>query len=135
MEHYKLLTNSLNNYLFKQLDTLIDNIIYKKNIEIFDYDLIEGLSGIANYLLQYYKRDKSSKAEIYIRKILEYLVKLTKPVDYNGCNLPGWFIKNELLSNNIEKKYYKNGLLNLGLSHGIPGPLIIKDSYEWNGYY
>ncbi|MCR3758631.1 lanthionine synthetase C family protein [Clostridium felsineum] len=118
--HYTSLLKTLNNYLIEQLNVQLDYIDKKNYIEMFDYDVIQGMSGIANYLPLIYK-----DTDTYVKKILQYFINLSKHINYNNNKIPGWFIKKDNLFNDEQKNYYSNGALNLGLSHGIPGPLII----------
>lgn len=124
--YYKSLLQTLDNHLYSQLDVNLNYIINKTDTEMFDYDVIEGMSGIGNYLLL-------NNKERPLEKILNYFVNLSKPVSHLNFEVPRWFIKKEHLFNDDEKKYYNKGILNLGLSHGIPGPLIILcKSYNKN---
>lgn len=119
-KHYTSLLQTLDNHLYNQLDTNLNYIINKKDTEMFDYDVIEGMSGVGNYLLL---NDK--EGQDYLEKILNYFVSRSKPDSYLNIEVPRWFIKKEHLFTDEEKRYYDKGILNLGLSHGIPGPLII----------
>ncbi|WP_216831389.1 lanthionine synthetase C family protein [Alkalihalobacterium elongatum] len=121
-QYYSKLQRSLDEYLYEQIDKTLAVIKKKKATEMFDYDVVEGLTGIANYLFLI-RNDNTS--ELFIRKILDYLVTLSSYKDYNNYKIPNWHILNEHLFSDHEKGIFKDGILNVGLSHGIAGPLII----------
>jgi lantibiotic modifying enzyme len=136
-KYYTKLQESLNDYLYDQIDGILDNLNHKKSPEMFDYDVMEGLAGISNYLLSI---DNDIKNEIYLKKILDYFVYLSGHTEYKNSEVPKWHILNENLFTEDEKDNYENGILNLGLSHGIPGPLLIlskayKRGIVVNGQY
>lgn len=120
--YYSKLQNSLDTFLYQQLDEILLNLKSKTNFHMFDYDAIEGLAGIANYLFMI---NNNAISEEYLKKILAYFVSLSGYKEYFGCNIPKWHIQNEFLFSDNEKNSYLNGILNVGLSHGISGPLII----------
>ncbi|WP_394835735.1 lanthionine synthetase C family protein [Pendulispora rubella] len=70
------------------------------------YDVVSGLSGLGRYLLAC-----GPEHEALTERILMHLVALTRPVDHHGQRAPGWLTP--------------DGQLNLGLAHGIPGPLAL----------
>ncbi|MBS4162514.1 lanthionine synthetase, partial [Klebsiella pneumoniae] len=47
--YYSKLQKSLDRFLYDQLDEILTNLNFKTNYEMFDYDVMEGLAGIANY--------------------------------------------------------------------------------------
>ncbi|MBR8662876.1 lanthionine synthetase C family protein [Bacillus paralicheniformis] len=120
--YYSKLQKSLDRFLYDQLDEILTNLNFKTNYEMFDYDVMEGLAGIANYL---FIIENDPTSEKYLKKILTYFVSLSGYKEFSGEKIPNWHIKNEFLFSDSEKETYKNGILNVGLSHGIPGPLII----------
>lgn len=83
-----------------------------------EFDLVNGLTGIGVYLL--HRRD----GEGLLRKILSYLVRLiVEQVIVDGQRLPGWWTShgpNDRLSD-----LWPGGHGNLGLAHGISGPLAL----------
>lgn len=72
-----------------------------------DYDVIEGVSGIASYLLLF-QEDKAMK-DLLI-DILRYLVRLTEDITMNGEKVPGWHIPSEHQFTDIEKSLSKRKL-------------------------
>jgi len=120
--YYSKLQNSLDTFLYQQLDEVLSNLKSKTNYHMFDYDAIEGLAGIANYLFMI---NNNAMSEEYLKRILTYFVSLSGYKEFLGRNIPKWHIHNEFLFSDNEKNSYRNGILNVGLSHGISGPLII----------
>jgi hypothetical protein len=82
-----------------------------------EYDLFRGLTGIGALLLR--RRPEGQE----LRRILEYLVRLTEPVTGpQGEPLPGWWVGHPPASNAAATP---GGHANAGLAHGITGPLAL----------
>jgi hypothetical protein len=81
------------------------------------YDVVNGLSGTARLLL-----DEAPEAS---ERTLRYLVRRTQPVTVDGRRVPGWWIPAELQPVAEGALEYPRGDFNLGLAHGIPGPLTL----------
>jgi lantibiotic biosynthesis protein len=79
------------------------------------YDTIYGLSGVTRYLL-------ATHHDRMLRKALAALASLARPCLVRGRRLPGWWVANgpDL---GPDAAGFPHGHLNLGLSHGIAGPL------------
>ncbi|TVT60828.1 hypothetical protein FNH05_04035 [Amycolatopsis rhizosphaerae] len=75
--------------------------------ETREFDLINGLTGLGAYLLS------AANPEL-LREVLNYLVLLTEPIRIDGRSLPGWWTADE-----------QGGHGNLGLAHGVTGPLAL----------
>ena len=82
-----------------------------------EYDLISGLTGIGCHLL----RRHPDGAEI--RHVLSYLVQLTEPIHMGGEILPGWWTRNGPTDEPSDD--FPGGHGNLGIAHGITGPLAL----------
>ncbi|MEV6527863.1 lanthionine synthetase C family protein [Longispora sp. NPDC051575] len=76
-----------------------------------EYDLINGLTGVGVVLRRLGDHD-------LLRQVLEYLVRLTEPV--NG--LPGWWCSN---GPSRDLPPPPGGHANHGIAHGITGPLAL----------
>ncbi|WP_458120431.1 lanthionine synthetase C family protein [Paenibacillus sp. Z6-24] len=120
-ELYRKFIDRINDYLWAHIPDMIKNCQQRK-ARSGDYDVIEGLSGIASYLLLFHKEEKMRPL---IDKVLNYLIELTREQEYHGIMVPGWHIPSEYQFTDQESQNYPEGNFNLGLSHGIPGPLII----------
>ncbi|WP_394846245.1 lanthionine synthetase C family protein [Pendulispora brunnea] len=76
------------------------------------YDVVLGLSGLGRYLLAC-----GPEQEALTERILVHLAAFTRPLQHRGRRVPGWLMP--------------DGQLNLGLAHGIPGPLaLLALAYE-----
>jgi hypothetical protein len=82
-----------------------------------EFDVIRGLTGTGSYLL---RRDSTSKA---VRAVLGYLVRLTEPVTAGGETLPGWWTPAGPAGRVSGR--FRGGHANLGMAHGIGGPLAL----------
>lgn len=99
------------------------------HVDMLDYDCMEGLSGIGRYLLQYDDKESVSCTTA----ILHYLVALCREFTKNGDLVPGWYIPRSNQFLELEKIKYKQGNFNLGISHGIVGPLSLLSSSYMKG--
>ncbi|MET8218441.1 lanthionine synthetase C family protein [Streptomyces hirsutus] len=81
-----------------------------------EYDLISGLTGLGAYHLH-----RGHKAEL--QDVLAYLVRLTEPITTDAHPLPGWWTGD---SPELQPSpRWPGGHGNLGLAHGIAGPLAL----------
>ncbi|SEC21090.1 Lanthionine synthetase C-like protein [Streptomyces sp. 2131.1] len=110
------------------------------NLEIYEslnqYDVISGLSGIGRYLLM-----RGQEAEDAIQLVLETLTQraLSEVTDQrnlsSGRRLPGFWSSgapSATYDESSEEAQY--GHLNLGVAHGIPGPLALLSLAKLQGY-
>ncbi|KOV81836.1 lanthionine synthetase C family protein [Nocardia sp. NRRL S-836] len=88
-----------------------DRIDRHRRPAITEYDLISGLTGLGVVARRSGNHD-------LLRDILEYLVRLTEPLD----GLPGWWT---LHSHQRTKPAPAGGHSNHGMAHGITGPLTL----------
>ncbi|MEV7012924.1 lanthionine synthetase C family protein [Streptosporangium sp. NPDC051022] len=93
--------------------------------EIREWDLISGLTGLGAYQLA---RHGDSAL---LRDILAYLVRLTTPVTVHGQALPGWWCANGPAD--LPSRNWPGGHANLGLAHGISGPLALLSTAMRHG--
>jgi hypothetical protein len=82
------------------------------------FDLISGLSGMTTYLLS---SSDSAQADLALKSAMQSLTTLGHPVD----GLPRWYTPAHLMHDQGLADQYPYGNLNLGLAHGIPGPLAV----------
>ncbi len=90
-----------------------------------EFDLIRGLTGIGVYLL--YRHGDSELT----RDVLSYLVRLTQPVPVKSDVLPGWWCGNG--PGDQPSPQWPGGHGNLGLAHGISGPLALLSAAARRG--
>ena len=82
-----------------------------------EYDLFRGLTGIGALLLR--RRPDSSE----LRAVLAYLVRLTQPLPgARNRGRPGWWVGH---SPTLDKQATPGGHANVGIAHGITGPLAL----------
>lgn len=86
--------------------------------KLAEFDLISGLTGFGAYLLH---RHGDS---VLLRDLLAYLVRLTQPLPIHGELLPGWWCPDPP-SPRLSAGDWPGGHGNLGLAHGIAGPLAL----------
>ncbi|HUR02615.1 MAG TPA: lanthionine synthetase C family protein [Nonomuraea sp.] len=84
------------------------------------YDVIGGLAGTGRYLLL-----AGPQCERELRTVLSFLVAITRPGVVAGNQVPGWWVSGGPRLDIPDDPAYRNGHANLGLSHGIPGPLAL----------
>lgn len=90
-----------------------------------EYDLIRGLTGIGAYLLH-----RHHGGEL-LHSVLFYLVRLTEPRRIDGDTMPGWWTANA--PNDQPSPQLPGGHGNLGMAHGIAGPLALLCTALWHG--
>jgi hypothetical protein len=85
--------------------------------ELAEFDLIRGLTGYGACFLHH---DPANDA---LRGVLRYLVRLTGPVEIDDMSFPGWWT---LASPSGQRTAgFTGGHANLGIAHGIGGPLAL----------
>ncbi|WP_229686598.1 lanthionine synthetase C family protein [Longimycelium tulufanense] len=82
-----------------------------------EYDLISGLTGLGVSLLH-----RHGEHEL-LCDVLAYLVRLTEPVTVDGQTLPGWWADHG--PDDQPNVDWPGGHGNLGLAHGVAGPLAL----------
>lgn len=81
-----------------------------------EFDLIRGLAGLGAYHLQRHQHHGITHA------VLSYLVRLTTPLPSDD-GLPGWWT--EVSPNGDRSPDFPGGHGNVGMAHGISGPLAV----------
>lgn len=104
--YYKGFISRINEYLAEVVPQLLTEFS-QREVYMSDYDVIEGVSGIASYLLLF-QEDKAMR-DLLI-DILKYLVRLTEDITVNGEKVPGWHIPSEHQFTDIEKSLSKRKL-------------------------
>ncbi len=82
-----------------------------------EYDLLHGLTGIGAHLLH------NAPGSDALGRVLRYLVRLTVPLRVNGEVLPGWWVGHD--PQRTHSAGFPGGHANLGIAHGITGPLAL----------
>lgn len=113
---------SLNQLLLDEVAEKAEMLLQasENNTSAFDYDAIGGISGNLHYLLDFEWNIESKKK---MMKMTEYLVSLTLCHEYKGHKVLNFYIPYENLFSSLQDQF-PDGNYNLGLSHGMVGPLI-----------
>ncbi len=82
-----------------------------------EYDLLHGLTGIGAHLL------RNAPGSDTLGRVLHYLVRLTAPLRVDGETLPGWWVYHD--PQRSHSAGFPGGHGNLGIAHGITGPLAL----------
>lgn len=99
------------------------------NVRDYHYDLVSGLTSVGMYLL--WDEDINSRKEEVLKSILNYFVCLCGDNLYQGNIVPGWYIKYENQTREIDRENFRQGNLNFGMAHGILGPLLVlSEAYK-----
>ncbi|MGW2562006.1 lanthionine synthetase C family protein [Streptomyces sp. NPDC001514] len=97
------------------------------------YDLINGLSGTTRLLLDSVADpvETGPDVEAALTASLRHLIDLTEPIRVDGHEVPGWWVPAELQISDRDRAEYPRGDFNLGMAHGITGPLaVLCSAYE-----
>ncbi|WP_176141988.1 lanthionine synthetase C family protein [Solibacillus isronensis] len=122
---YQEVINNCDEILKKLIHDKIKEVkcnLENQNVKMGDYDLMEGMVGIVQYILTYKKADIDFQN--ILKEISEYFIDLTKSTDIKNKKVPNWLIKAEHQFLDNEKTKFANGNFNQGVSHGICGVLI-----------
>jgi hypothetical protein len=83
-----------------------------------EYDVFYGLTGVGALLLH---RSPGSDG---LERILTHLVRLTEPLQLDrDTTVPGWWVSHDPAKQ--QSASFPGGHANVGLAHGIPGPLAL----------
>ncbi|WP_344219913.1 lanthionine synthetase C family protein [Nonomuraea bangladeshensis] len=99
----------------RRLATAMERMRRRMPATFAEYDLFRGLTGIGVLLLL------RAPGSDLLGGILNYLIRLSKPRRIDGQELPGWWVNHDpdpLLPT-------PGGHVNVGLAHGIAGPLAL----------
>ncbi|WNS41171.1 lanthionine synthetase C family protein [Paenibacillus sp. MMS20-IR301] len=97
-------------------------------VRMGDYDVIQGLSGIGRVALLFSERPLMRSA---LESIVELFHLYCGEKHINGYTVPAWHVSSENQFLAEESSRYPNGNFNLGLSHGVSGPLaFLSISYS-----
>ncbi|WP_282173968.1 lanthionine synthetase C family protein [Cytobacillus firmus] len=124
---YSSMVQSLEEYSLPVSREFVKQVI-KKHSEIeagayeYCYDLITGITGIGRYALS---SSHPGYRELLSEEIIPHLIKLTRTQDVNGKRLTGFYSPPETIIVEEDKEKFTKGYVNLGLSHGIAGPLSL----------
>ena len=88
-----------------------------------EFDLINGLTGLGVCLLHAAQTDPHHPDHAVLRDVLVYLVRLTGEITVDGTRWPGWWTADG--PSGRPDPRWPGGHANLGMAHGIAGPLAL----------
>lgn len=99
------------------------------------YDIVNGLSGTARLLLDSAAdpAEAGPEVEAALKASLRHLVRITEPARVDGHDVPGWWVPVERQISERDRETYPRGDFNLGMAHGIAGPLAVLCSAVESG--
>ncbi|EDY50290.1 lanthionine synthetase C family protein [Streptomyces clavuligerus] len=101
----------------RRTDAAFERIHHGSLPSFAEYDVFYGLTGIGAYLL---RTDPGGRA---LERVLGYLVALTRPLGEGHRGLPGWWVDHG--PNREHSADFPGGHDNLGVAHGVTGPLLL----------
>ncbi|MEE1786419.1 lanthionine synthetase C family protein [Streptomyces sp. SP17BM10] len=107
-----------------------------RGVDWASYDLVNGIAGTTRLLLDSAASpdERSPEVDHALDASLRHLARLTEPVRVDGRELPGWWVPAELQPTDRDRRTYPRGDLNLGLAHGIAGPLAVLTAAHRAGH-
>ncbi|KAA0798382.1 hypothetical protein DN398_20715 [Bacillus sp. JAS102] len=123
---YSSMLNTLDDHLYKLANSFMEQV-EKKHEDLpfgsfeFCYDLVMGITGIGRYALE--SRHPGMKK--LLERILTHLVHLATEKLVEGEKVTNFFSPPETIIVEEDKLRFTSGYMNLGLSHGIAGPLAL----------
>lgn len=94
---------------------------YKEGTKTSHYDVIQGISGVVYYLLDF---DWAQEDAEKLKAMLRYLASLTDSYQYKGKEVMKFHVQKENLFLDVEKEVYPDGIYDFGIAHGMVGPLL-----------
>ncbi|WP_053922337.1 lanthionine synthetase C family protein [Streptomyces chattanoogensis] len=99
-----------------------------------EYDLLYGLTSAGRRLMTGAAIGSGECAAV-LHDVLRFLTSMARPVQAHGSTVPGWWSDPELpLVPEADKAAYPRGDFNLGIAHGICGPLSLLAVAHQAGY-
>ncbi|MET9439398.1 lanthionine synthetase C family protein [Streptomyces sp. NPDC006610] len=102
----------------RRVDAATDRLRGGERPAFHEYDVFHGLTGIGAHLLRHHPGNSA------LERVLAHLVTLTRPVhdDLLG-RVPGWWVGHDPGLRHTSD--FHGGHANLGVAHGITGPLLL----------
>ncbi|MFF4406307.1 lanthionine synthetase C family protein [Streptomyces sp. NPDC001404] len=98
-----------------------------------DYDVIAGLAGQGRVLLLNAEQGDGRSADV-LADVLVWLTGLARPVRVAGHEVPGWWCAPDRYVVERDRKTFPGGDFNVGVAHGICGPLSLLALAYLAGY-
>ncbi len=124
------LDDQITKLIHRRLNDAHERIDRAEPPALAEYDLISGLTGLGRYLLHRHdlsdNGSNTSGDQELLRAVLDYLVRLTRPQRpriLDVVEVPGWWSGHDQAD--CPSPDLPQGHANLGLAHGITGPLAL----------
>ncbi len=116
---YDMLMTTLESAIVERVERMSQGVLRSRphGVQVGLFDVITGLTGAGRYLLS---RGQSAPCRQALTTLLCALVYLSEDVDA----VPHWHTTFCHSTDNL-RKLYPDGHVNLGIAHGIPGPLAL----------
>ena len=117
---YETLLTSLESAIVERVEHMSQGVLQSRphGVPVGLFDVIIGLAGAGRYLLG---RAQSAPCRRALETLLSALVYLSEA---DADAVPHWHTTFHHATDNL-RKFYPDGHVNLGLAHGIPGPLAL----------
>lgn len=100
-----------------------------------DYDAVAGLSATGRLLLELADDPAAdTSVQSVLADVLGYLTSITEPVVVHGVEVPGWWCSPQRYPLDVDRERYPFGDFNVGLAHGVAGPLALLALAHLRGY-
>ncbi|MEN8972702.1 lanthionine synthetase C family protein [Staphylococcus aureus] len=113
--NYQNILNNIDEVIVNEIENKMDQIL-QEPLNPLNYDTISGLTGIGRYLLN--RVDKNDTNVKAVKRILTYF----KDIQYSQNS---WVVPQESQFLESDKNYFTEGNINLGLAHGVLGPMSL----------
>lgn len=113
--NYQNILNNIDEVIVNEIENKMDQIL-QEPLNPLNYDTISGLAGIGRYLLN--RVDANDTNVKALKRILTYF----KDIQYSPNS---WVVPQESQFLESDKNYFTEGNINLGLAHGVLGPMSL----------
>jgi len=117
---YNTLLTTLESGIVDRVEHISQGVLRSRpyGVHVALFDVITGLAGAGRYLLS---RPESSPCRRALKILLRALIHLSEA---NANGVPRWHTPFHRSTDNL-RRHYPDGHVNLGMAHGIPGPLAL----------
>jgi hypothetical protein len=125
---YDTLSNTLESAIVERVDHASENVLRSRphSVPVALFDVITGLSGAGRYLLD---RTQFEPCRQALQKVLRAFVYLS---EHGADEVPHWHTSFCHTTENL-RSMHPDGNVNLGMAHGLPGPLALLSLATTNG--
>ncbi|MFH8238592.1 lanthionine synthetase C family protein [Streptomyces sp. NPDC018321] len=103
-------------------------------LSYLDYDVIAGLTRQGRSLLPDVAGPGDGRSAEALEAVLRFLAGLARPVRVRGSEVPGWWCDPARYTVPRDRAEFPEGDFNVGVAHGISGPLALLALADRAGY-